>query len=451
MDIDPYTFEELTKKEFGAVRRKAFLEEMLNFITGRPNELLAFEEVRQSLRLQDSTYKGLQEIELDKIVGSVGRYRDFTRTFLPKSDRTEDRWRRVDAVTHDLVGTTPIEVYKIGDIYFVRDGNHRVSVARAHGAKTVEAYVIEYKTPVPIENTDELDDMLLKLGRAKFLRKTRLNKIRPGHKVEFTEPGRYRFVQKHITFHKFLKETELGRELSDEEAVAGWYDHVYTPIVNLIRERDILKDFPGRTEADLYAWFVLHRAALEEEAKGLGKVDDQTVIDDLEKERTTNPLRWLINLFRDDPELPDLTLMEEQAAFLEKTGLNQLRPGHDVEFTEPGAYRVAEEHIKAHKCLMEKETGAPATYEQAVTDWYDTVYLPIAYLIQKRNLLKYFSNRTTGDLYIWFVSRRVMLEQQKDARGEVSNEEILNDLEQKGRASTPMARLARFLWQQLEL
>ncbi len=434
-----------TTTEYNAARRKAFVEEMLSHVTGRPSDLLPFEEVRQSLRLQDSTYKGLHEIELDKIVGSVGRYRDFTRTFLPKSDRSEDRWRRVDAVTHDMVGTPPIEVFKIGDVYFVRDGNHRVSVARAHGAKTIEAYVIEYKTPIPIENTDELDDILLRVERAKFIEDTRLDDIRPDNNVEFTEPGRYRFVGRNITFHKYLRETECGREFTDEEAVTSWYDNVYTPIVNLIRERGILEDFPGRTEADLYAWFVLHRAELEDEAKALGSVDDEIVMDDLEKEGISNPLKWLISLFRKDPELADLSLREERAMFLENTQLNEIRPGHDVEFTEPGAYQVAEEHIRGYKHLREKEIDQEISYQDAVAGWYDTVYLPIVYLIEKRNLLKYFPGRTAADLYIWFVSRRAVLEQEKNAIDRVSDEEVIDNLEQEGRASTPMARLARLL------
>jgi hypothetical protein len=441
--MNTHSYQTIT--EFNAVRRKAFLEEMLSYITGRPNDLLPFEEVRQSLRLQDSTYKGLHDIELDKIVGSVGRYRDFTRTFLPKNDRSEERWRRVDAVTHDLLGTPPIEVFKIGDVYFVRDGNHRISVARSHGAKTIEAYVIEYKTPIHIENTDELDDILLKVERTKFLEDTKLNKIRPGHNVEFTEPGRYRFVGRNITFHKYLRETECGCEFSDEEAVASWYDSVYMPIVNLIRERGILKDFPGRTEADLYAWFVLHRAALEEEAKELGTIDDSMVIDDLEKERNTNPLKWLIGLFRNGPQLPYLSLLEERAMFMEKTLLNKIYPEHAVEFTEPGAYQVTEEHIRVHKYLREKEIGLELLYAEAVASWYNTVFMPIMQLIQKRNLLRYFPGRTAADLYIWFVSRRAVMEQEKNALGRISDEEVMDNLEQKGRASTPMARLARLL------
>jgi hypothetical protein len=85
-----------------------------------------------------------------------------------------------------------------------------------------------------------------------------------------------------------------------------------------------------------------------------------------------------------------------------------------------------------------------------VVSWHDTVYLPIAYLIQKRHLLKYFPGCTAGDLYIWFVSRRAVLEEQKDALGRVSDEEVIEDLTQTGR-STPMTRLARFLQKKLDL
>ncbi len=191
--------------EFTKARRQAFIEEWLNFFTGRPSDLLSFEEVRQNLRLIDSSYKGRQEIELEKIVGSTGRYRDFTRTFLPKSDTTVDRWRRINDVVNEQ-GYQPIEVYQVGDVYFVRDGNHRVSVARMNKAKTVEAYVIEYKTPVPIDRQDNLNDILLKVEHAEFLEETQLDKIRTGHNMLFTESGRYRLVKRHIAFHKYLKE-----------------------------------------------------------------------------------------------------------------------------------------------------------------------------------------------------------------------------------------------------
>src|SRR6185295_19041441 len=100
---------------------------------------------------------------------------------------------------------------------------------RTHGAKTIEAYVIEYKTPVPIGPQDDLDDILLRMERAEFLKETRMDQIRPEQNVFFTEPGRYPLIKEHIAFHKYLKETELNREIPYEEAVGSWYDNVYLP------------------------------------------------------------------------------------------------------------------------------------------------------------------------------------------------------------------------------
>ena len=358
-------------KDFSDARRQADFESWLNFFTGRPNDLLSFEEVRQNLKLQDSAYKGLQEIELDKIVGSTGRYRDFNRSFLPKNEQTQDRWRRVDAVAHD-VGFPPIEVYKVGHVYFVRDGNHRVSVARKHKAKTIEAYVIEYKTDIPVNKDDDLEDIqkkmdafLLETQRTRFFERTHLDKIRPEQNIIFTEPGRYRLLRTHINFHKYLKETELGHEISYEEALGSWYDNVYLPIVKSIRASKILDDFPGRTEADLYAWLLLHRAEFEQGVKALGYVPTEDLIETLKKERATNPFARLMGMFRSGLDSHTLSLKVERAKFLKETNLDELRPKHNIKFTESGCYALAKEHIDVHKYLKETEkdheisTGMP--------------------------------------------------------------------------------------------
>lgn len=435
--------------EFSKARQRAFIEEWLSFFTGRPNDLLSFEEVRQTLRLQDSAYKGLQEIELDKIVGSTGRYRDFTRTFLPKSDSTANRWRRVDAVVHDQ-GYPPIEVYKVGNVYFVRDGNHRVSVARLHDAKTIEAYVIEYKTSVPIDKDDDLDDILLKMERTEFFQETGLDKIRPAQNIVFTEPGRYRLVKEHIAFHKYLKETDCGCEISDEDAVASWYDNVYLPVVELIRQRDVLDYFPDRTEADLYAWLLLHRATLEEQVQALGHIPDEEIIDELKREKTANPFVWLVNLFCNKLDLESLSLKATQAKFLDETELDKIRPEHGIHFTEPGCYQLAQEHIGVHKYLKETEAGREISYEEAVGSWYDNVYLPVVQLIRDRKVPDHFPDRTESDLYIWLVSHRAALEEEKHAMGQIPNEKIIEDLEEESLAG-PITRLINSFRQKFHL
>jgi nuclear transport factor 2 (NTF2) superfamily protein len=433
-----------SKIEFSQARRRAFIEEWLNFFMGRSNDLLSFEAVKSSLQLQDSSYRGLQEIELDKIVGSTGRYRDFTRTFLPKNDLTQQRWQRVDAVAHSGNGFPPIEVYKVGEVYFVRDGNHRVSVARAHAAKTIEAYVIEYKTSVPIDNQDDLDDILLKMEQAEFFETTRLDQLRPEQDIRFTEPGRYRLVKEHIAFHKYVREVECGCEISYEEAVGSWYDNVYLPLVQLIREREILKDFPGRTEADLYTWLIVHRAALEAEMDAMGQISDEQVIADLEKEGAT-PLGQLLSFFQDRLNVEELSLKAEQAQFLRETNLDQIRPAHTIQFTEPGGYRLVKEHIAFHKYLREIECQCEISYEEAVGSWFDNVYIPLIHLIRERGVQAYFPDCTEADLYLWLVLRRAALEQEMDSLGQIPEEKIIEDLEQETLPPLgPLTRLAEF-------
>ncbi|MBI1878799.1 MAG: hypothetical protein HYR94_11370 [Chloroflexi bacterium] len=432
-----------SNEEFSKARQRAFIEEWLTFFTGRSNDLLPFEEVRQSLQLQDAAYRGLQEIELDKIVGSTGRYRDFTRTFLPKNNTTEERWRQVDAVAHSGLGFPPIEVYQVGDVYFVRDGNHRISVSRAHDAKTIEAYVIEYKTPVPLGPDDDLDNILLKMEQADFLKETRLDELRPDQNVLFTEPGRYRLVKEHIIIHKYLREIACGCEISHEEAAASWYDQVYLPLVQLIQERDVLKHFPGRTEADLYAWLILHRAALEAEMDALGQVSNEQVVADLEKEGA-NPLAQLLGFFQDRLNLEQMSLKAEQAQFFQETRLDKIRPEQDVVFTEPEGYELAKEHIAFHKFLRETEYDREISYEEAVGSWYDQVYMPLVELIHEHDILKYFPGRIESDVYLWLILRRAALEAEMDTLGQIPDEKVIEDLELQETPPSSLARLAQF-------
>ena len=148
VDTNPST-QAASREAWSEARRKAFLERVYSTLglNRRPQTLLSFEEVQERLRLTQSAYRGLQQVPLDQIVGSVGRYNDFTRTFLPLIEGDSWRWRRVAELQSEM-GLPPIELYKVGDAYFVKDGNHRVSVARQFGAKTIEAYVWEYETPV---------------------------------------------------------------------------------------------------------------------------------------------------------------------------------------------------------------------------------------------------------------------------------------------------------------
>ena len=267
--------------DFRRARRQADLKEMLARLTGKSASLLSYEEVRRQLRAVKTGRSVLKEIPLDAIVGSVGRYNDFTRDFLPKSDSDRDRWARVKLAMADWSGVPPIEVYQIGQAYFVLDGNHRVSAARQLGMTHIPAYVTEVKTRVELSPDDQPDDLIIKAEYAEFLERTRLDLLRPGADLTVTAPGQYRILEEYIETHRYFMGLEQKREIPYEEAVAHWYDTVYLPVVQVIRARGVLLDFPGRTEADLYLWLAEHRAALEE---ALGwELRPEAVADDLVK------------------------------------------------------------------------------------------------------------------------------------------------------------------------
>jgi len=235
------------------------------YLTGKSTDLLSYEEVRRKLRARQSGTRKLEEIPLDAIVGSVGRYKDFTRSFLPRLDSDEKRWARVMAKMNDLTGVPPIEVYRIGQAYFVLDGNHRVSAARQLGLAYIQAYVTEVHTRVDLSPDVQPDDLIIKAESADFLEQTRLDDLRPGADLSVTAPGQYRVLEEHIAVHRYFMGLEQQREIPYEEAVTHWYDAVYLPVVRVIRERGLLRECPDRTETDLYLWIAEHRAALEEE------------------------------------------------------------------------------------------------------------------------------------------------------------------------------------------
>ncbi len=144
--------------DFNKARDRAGWQRWLNKIRQRPNDLLPFEPVQKLLGSYASIELGLRDVPLDQIVGSVGRYREFNRAFWPLNDFTGERWLRVNQL-YFRQGFAPITVFKVGEVYFVNDGNHRVSVGRAHGLPTIEAYVTELRTSTPVYRTDTLADI----------------------------------------------------------------------------------------------------------------------------------------------------------------------------------------------------------------------------------------------------------------------------------------------------
>ena len=146
--VEPATGTARATSDFWRARRRARLREVLSVVSGRDEPLLSYDDVRRQFRGVESSRRDLTEVPLEAIVGSVGRYNDFTREFLPRQDSDKERWVRVKLAMTGPSGLPPVDLYRIGDAFFVRDGNHRVSVMRELGAEYIQAYVTSVVTNI---------------------------------------------------------------------------------------------------------------------------------------------------------------------------------------------------------------------------------------------------------------------------------------------------------------
>jgi nucleotide-binding universal stress UspA family protein len=254
-------------QDFQRAKQRASIQEVLARFTGKSTELLSYDEVAEKLKLRIRTERGVQHIPLDAIVGSVGRTTEFTRTFLPRRAGDRQRWAGVKAAFMDMdANLPPIEVYKVGEVYFVVDGNHRVSIARQEKFTTIEARVIEFNTEIKLTPDIQPDDLIIKAEYVEFLDATRIHELRPNVDLSVTTCCQFEKLMEQIQVSQYLLQEEGRQEVTIQDAAAHWYDTTYIPLAEAIRDRDLLHWFPDRTITDLYIWISDNRAALEEEA-----------------------------------------------------------------------------------------------------------------------------------------------------------------------------------------
>ena len=235
---------------------------------------------------------GEREIPLDRVVGSASgssKISEFDPGFLPRSPRMRQRWMRVYTTMTEGGDMPPIDVYKVGDTYYVSDGHHRVSVARTLGRKTIPARVTEVRTRAPIGPEVDPGALLRAAEFKAFLEQTRLDRTRPGARLECSRLGRYDEILLHIAGHAYFLGLERGQPVSLEEAAAGWYDNVYLPVVEVIRRHRVLEALPGWTETDLYVEVTRRWLALSEAGEEAGP---HVALHRLADEGVLRALKW---------------------------------------------------------------------------------------------------------------------------------------------------------------
>ncbi len=253
------------RHDFGQARRQEIVARILALLKPQKDEMLSLGDVRRIVRPESETYRGLKTVPIDRIVGSEGRYQDFNRAFLPRHDKLMRRWITVDVAHHRNIILPPIKLFEIGGAYFVRDGNHRVSVARTQGAEFIDAEVTSLASEIPITpemTREDIKRAVIAFERRRFFEETGLDRLRPHASLDFTEIGRYDEILEHIREHKWYINQHRPKEIPFAEAVVSWYDNVYAPIEAIVRDAKLLARFPSKTVGDLYVFIGQHWAEL---------------------------------------------------------------------------------------------------------------------------------------------------------------------------------------------
>ena len=259
---------EQADRDFTRARRRAFLRRIGAYLRRDPasNRLLSFEEVRGAVGALEGAYVGMRVVPVEKIVGSVGRHQDFDRAFLPSTESVEGRWKQIDRAMIRAEELPAVSLYKIGDAYFVRDGNHRVSVARQQGVEMIDAEVVELRSRVPIDSALTARDLLHKHEQLLLLERLPFDRVLPEIELRFSDVSDYRRLATHVEAHGFRLSQLWRRYVSPEEVLRDWQEYSYRPVSAMIREEKVLDAFPNRTELDLYFWILTQRERLALEA-----------------------------------------------------------------------------------------------------------------------------------------------------------------------------------------
>jgi hypothetical protein len=242
------------RERFDSARFEAFRRALRAVLTGRTRRLMSLELALAAAGFDGQTAAGEQEISLDHIVGSAhqARTHDFDPGFLPTARRMRDRWSRVYAAWLRGAEMPPIDVYRVGDAYYVSDGHHRVSVARRLGLEKIKARVTDVRTRAPLPPGTDAGSLLRAAEYARFLELTHLDRVRPEARLDVSRLGRYDEILAHILGHRYFLGVEQNREVPLAEAAASWYDSVYLPVVSVLERHAAGIRFRGWTQTDLY-------------------------------------------------------------------------------------------------------------------------------------------------------------------------------------------------------
>lgn len=220
----------------------------------------SFHDDQASEKAFDAVNRGVLNVPMEQITGSVGRYHDFDGRFRIKSHVPPERLRKIKEAMRQGKPLPPVKLYQIKDEYYVLDGNHRVAAAKEFGHDSIRAQILEF---IPSSNT--LENVLYR-EKSEFKEETGL-----AEPIDLTEIGQYAYLQQQIKTHQDHLQGTTEKTVPYSQAAEDWFRTIYTPLTGIVRKSGLLDHFPGRTVADLYAYISFHQWELgRRRAYGIG-------------------------------------------------------------------------------------------------------------------------------------------------------------------------------------
>ncbi len=257
------------RDDFTRARRRAAWAKVIARLSGRPGDvavLLPYDEVVAALGPREIIPLGLKTVELDSIVGSTDRVGGFDRHFRPTSGQPRERFERLAAAARRGESFPPVDLFRVGALHFVRDGHHRVAVARALDWKVIPAYVTEVRTAIPAPPDLTIADLPRKERPAGLLRARAACRRRCATRSGCATPDDYLVLAEGVEAWAFRYMMEREELISRREAAGLWWTEEYEPAIRLLRDEDLIGDLaeddPGLTDTEAYLRFSAQRYRL---------------------------------------------------------------------------------------------------------------------------------------------------------------------------------------------
>lgn len=288
-----------TDEDFNKAHNKALFNELQHMLNPDEATLISFTDIKTMLRPENEVYKGMQVVPIKLIVGSEGRYKDFDNHFFPKSHFLKARWESIDSAVLQNITLPPINLYEAGGLYFVRDGNHRVSVAKMKGQEYIDAEVVSLQSEIKLKPSTSKKNILkqvLNYEKRVFYTETNFGDITDYWLLDFTTPGQYDVIYNHIMTHRYYINMGITETIPFEEAALSWFNNVYTPVIHALETNHIKKLFKKRTLSDMYIYLIKYWDELKQKF-GNDFTLDAAVKDFKKQHSKSNFISKIFNIF----------------------------------------------------------------------------------------------------------------------------------------------------------